>query len=156
MIRILFICYGNICRSPMAEYLLRDLADKQGVGHLLSIASAATSTEEIWNGQGNPVYPPARQQLAKYGISCAGKRAVQVQKADYAKYDYLICMDNRNVRDLMRIIGSDPEKKVYQLLDFTGSSAEIEDPWFSGRFDAVFRSIKEGCEALLLALQEKM
>lgn len=156
MIRILFICYGNICRSPMAEYLLRDLAEKQGIGCLLSIASAATSTEEIWNGQGNPVYPPARQQLAKHGISCAGKRAVQVQKADYAKYDYLICMDNKNVRDLMRIIGSDPEKKVCKLLDFTGSGAEIEDPWFSRRFDAVFQSIKEGCEALLRALQEKL
>lgn len=156
MIRILFICYGNICRSPMAEYLLRDLANKQSVGHLLSIASAATSTEEIWNGQGNPVYPPARRQLAKRGISCADKRAVQVQKSDYDQYDYLICMDNRNVRDLMRIIGGDPQKKVYKLMDFTGSGAEIEDPWFSGRFDAVFRTIKEGCEALLLALQEKM
>ena len=110
MIKVLFICHGNICRSPMAEFIFKDMLTKQNLSSDFVVASAATSTEEIWNGTGNPVYPPAREELAKHGISCAGKRAVQVTKADYQKYDYLLCMDTNNVRNLMRIIGKDPDE----------------------------------------------
>ena len=118
MIKVFFICHGNICRSPMAEFIFKDMLTKQNLSSDFVVASAATSTEEIWNGTGNPVYPPAREELAKHGISCAGKRAVQVTKADYQKYDYLLCMDTNNVRNLMRIIGKDPDDKVSLLLDY--------------------------------------
>jgi len=152
MIRILFICYGNICRSPMAEFILKDLVRKRGCEDAFRIASAATSTEEIWNGRGSPVYPPARAELARHGIGCGGKCAVQVTKADYDKYDYLICMEKRNVRDLMRILGEDPHNKVCRLLDFTGHGGDIADPWYSGRFEDTYREIARGCEALVRQL----
>ncbi len=112
MIKILFVCHGNICRSPMAEFVLKDMVEKRHLENLFEIASAATSTEEIWGNVGNPVYPPARKELAKHGISCEGKRAVQVTKADYEHYDYLICMDSMNLRNLKYIIGKDVQGKV--------------------------------------------
>ena len=108
MIRVLFICHGNICRSPMAEFIFKDMVNNRGLGDQFYIASAATSTEEIWNGIGNPVYPPAKRELAKHGITCEGKRAVQLKKSDYNKYDYLIGMEERNRRNMLRILGKDP------------------------------------------------
>ena len=149
-IKVLFICHGNICRSPMAEFIFKDILTKSNLASDFYVASAATSTEEIWNGVGNPVYPPAREELAKHGISCEGKRAVQVTKADYQKYDYLICMDSNNVRNLMRIIGKDPDNKVSLLLDFTDrKGASIADPWYTGNFTATYRDIVDGLDGFM-------
>lgn len=112
MIRVCFVCHGNICRSPMAEFIMKDMLIKRGISDKFYIASAATSTEEIWNGVGNPVYPPAKKELAKHGISCEGKRAVQITRSDYGKYDYILGMEERNIRNILRIVGKDPEHKV--------------------------------------------
>ena len=155
MIKILFICHGNICRSPMAEFVMKDLVFRAGLSSCFYIASAATSSEEIWNGVGNPVYPPAREKLAEHGIGCAGKRAVQLTRADYDKYDYLIAMDSANVRNIHRMTGGDPEGKVRKLLSFAGSDRDIADPWYTGNFDDTYRDVLEGCQALLAVLQEK-
>ena len=149
MIRILFICHGNICRSPMAEFVFRQKAAERGVTPLFSVSSAATSTEEIWNGVGNPVYPPARRELKKHGITCDGKRAVQVTKADYDTYDYLLCMDGSNIRNLMRIIGTDPAGKVRRFMEPTARGGDVADPWYTDRFDITYRDIEEGCEVWL-------
>ncbi len=155
MIKILFVCHGNICRSPMAEFIFKDLVTKRHLSHHFLIASAATSSEEIWGSQGNPVYPPAREKLAQHGISCAGKRAIQVKKSDYAAYDYLICMDTNNLRNLARIIGQDKENKVSLLLDYTDrKGASIADPWYTGNFDVTYDDIVEGCEGFLKYLQD--
>ena len=156
MIKILFICHGNICRSPMAEFILKDMVATRHLADRFYIASAATSTEEIWGDVGNPVYPPAREKLAEHGISCKGKRAVQVKKSDYAAYDYLICMDTNNLRNLRRIIGDDKEGKVSLLLDYTDrKGASIADPWYTGNFDITYDDIVEGCEGFLAFLQER-
>ena len=155
MIKILFICYGNICRSPMAEFIMKDMLKKQGLDNEFHIQSAATSTEEIWGGRGNPIYSPARAELTKRGVPFDGnKRAVQATKADYDKYDYLICMEAMNVRDLMRIIGFDKDHKVKKLLDFTNHGGDIADPWYSGDFTATYRDIVEGCEAIIKKYKE--
>ena len=156
MINIMFVCWGNICRSPMAEFVMKDLVAKRGLSDRFHIASSATSTEEIWGDIGNPVYPPAREKLASVGISCKGKRAVQVKKSDYQSYDYLICMDTNNVRNLRRIIGEDKDGKVSMLLDYTRRpGASIADPWYTGNFDVTYDDIVEGCEGFLNYLQEK-
>lgn len=149
MIRILFICHGNICRSPMAEFIFKDMVEKQGRAKEFFIASCATSTEEIWNGVGNPVYPPAKAELAKHGISCGGKRAVQLQKEDYVNYDLLIAMDSNNLRNIHRMLGGDPEKKVRKLMDYTPRGGDVADPWYTDRFDIAYRDIEEGCRCLL-------
>ena len=149
MIRILFVCHGNICRSPMAEFIFKDMVKKQGREKEFFVASCATSTEEIWNGLGNPVYPPARAELAKHGISCEGKRAVQLTKKDYESYDLLIAMDSNNVRNIHRIIGSDPAGKVRKLMDYTPRGGDVADPWYTDRFDVAYRDIEEGCRCLL-------
>jgi protein-tyrosine phosphatase len=134
----------------MAEFILKDMVQKQNLSDEFEIASAATSTEEIWNGVGNPVYPPAREELAKHGISCEGKRAVQVRREDYDYYDYLICMDRQNLRNLERIVGADTQHKVFLLLDFTGQQdAVIADPWYSGNFRLTYEQIEAGCAAFL-------
>ena len=154
MIKVLFICHGNICRSPMAEFIFKDMVSKQGLSDRFYIASAATSTEEIWNGIGNPVYPPAREELAKHGIDCKGKRAVQLTKADYDKYDYLIGMDSANIRNMLRIFGGDPDGKVARLLSYAGSERDISDPWYTGEFGTTYNDVLEGCTAFLQYLQQ--
>ena len=150
--RIMFVCHGNICRSPMAEFILRDMVGRKGIDDRFLIASSATSTEEIWNGIGNPVYPPARKELAKHGIEADGKRAVQLQKADYSKYDLFVGMDSANIRNMHRILGGDPERKIRKLMDYTSRGGDVADPWYSDRFDIAYRDIYDGCFGLLQAL----
>ena len=150
--RIMFVCHGNICRSPMAEFIFRDLLTEKGIAERFVIASSATSTEEIWNGIGNPVYPPAREELAKHGIEADGKRAVQLQKDDYSKYDLFVGMDSANIRNMHRILGGDPEGKIRKLMDYTSRGGDVADPWYSDRFDIAYRDIYEGCLGLLQAL----
>ena len=153
-IRVLFVCLGNICRSPIAEFVMKDMVSKRGIADKFYIASAATSTEEIWNGIGNPVYPPARKELAKHGISCEGKRAVQITKADYGKYDYILGMEQRNIRNILRIVGMDSEGKVKLLLDYSDDSRDIADPWYTGDFESTYRDVVEGCEGFLRYLEK--
>lgn len=147
--RIMFVCHGNICRSPMAEFIMKKLASERGVGHRYEIASSATSDEEIWCGVGNPVYPPAREELLRHGVGCEGKRAVQLCSADYPRYDLFVGMDSQNIRNMHRIFGSDPEGKIRRLLDFAGRADDVSDPWYSRRFDVAYRDIEEGVRALL-------
>ena len=144
MIKILFVCHGNICRSPMAEFMMKDMVEKKGVADRFFIASAATSTEEI----GNPVHYGTRNKLASVGISTAGKIARQLTKKDYKEYDYIIGMDEWNRKNIMRILGKDPQKKVCNLLDFSKNPRDIADPWYTGNFDKTYEDIKEGLEAL--------
>ena len=148
MYRILFICHGNICRSPMAEFVMKDVVKKAGLADQFSIASAATSTEEI----GNPVYPPARRMLAKHGIDCAGKTARQMTRQDYQRYDLLIGMDGANLRNMRRICGGDPEDKLRLLLEYTDRPGDVADPWYTGDFESTWRDVDEGCRGLLAAL----
>ena len=145
MKKILFVCHGNICRSPMAEFIIKDLVKKTGLENQFQIASAATSTEEI----GNSVYPPARRKLAEHGISCAGKTARQLTKADYARYDLLVGMDRANIRNINRICGGDPDGKIKLLMEFTDRPGDVADPWYTGDFDATWRDVLEGCQKLL-------
>lgn len=152
MIKVLFICHGNICRSPMAEFLLKDIVTKRKIADQFHIQSAATSTEEIWNGVGNPVHPGTRKILDGLGISCAGKRAVQLTKKDYNNYDYLICMDSWNLKNVARICGRDKDNKVYRLLDFTDDKRDVADPWYTGNFDKTYEDIMKGLEGFLAYL----
>ena len=145
MIKVLFICHGNICRSPMAQYVFEDMVKKQGIADLFEIDSAATSREEIGNG----VHHGTRRKLAEMGIPCGDHRARQVTKADYEYFDYLIIMDANNRRNLMRILGSDPEHKVHGLLDFSRRPRDIADPWYTGNFDVTYEDIAEGCTDFL-------
>ena len=149
MIKILFICHGNICRSPMAEFVMKDLVRKAELAEEFSIASAATSTEEI----GNPIYPPARRKLAEHGIGCAGKTARQLRREDYDRFDLLIGMDGANLRNIRRICGDDPEGKISLLLDWTARPGDVADPWYTGDFDAAWRDVLEGCSGLLAHIQ---
>ena len=145
MVKILFVCHGNICRSPMAEFVMKDRAEAAGAADRLEIASAAVSSEE----QGNPVYAPARRILQDHGISCSGKYARKMTPADYAYFDYLICMDNSNLRNMQRICGGDPENKMYKLLDFTDTPGrDVADPWYSGDFQATWDDIDRGITGL--------
>ena len=146
--RILFVCHGNICRSPMAEFVMKDLVEKAGVAQQFLIESAATSTEEI----GNSVYPPARRKLAEHGISCQGKTARQMTRLDYGRYDLLIGMDSWNIRNMRAISGGDPEEKIRMLMDYTNRPGDVADPWYTGDFEATWRDVLEGCEALLSQL----
>ena len=151
MIKILFVCHGNICRSPMAEFVMKDLTKREGLSDTFYIESAATSTEEI----GNPVYPPARRKLAEHGIGCAGKRARQLRRSDYDDFDLLIGMDDANIRNMRRICRGDDEDKIHLLLDYAGRTGEaISDPWYTGDFDATWDDVDEGCRALLKYLQD--
>lgn len=150
MIKILFVCHGNICRSPMAEFVMKKLVKEQGLQKEYVIASAATSREEI----GNPVYPPARKILAEHGIACSGKTAVQMTKTDYDKYDYIVAMDTMNVRNILRIIRSDPQNKVSLLLDYTDNPRSVADPWYSGDFQKTWDDVTRGCNALLKHIED--
>lgn len=143
--RILFVCHGNICRSPMAEFVMKDLVKKAGLDDDYDIESAATSTEEI----GNEVYPPARRKLAEHGIGCKGKTARQMTRADYQRFDLIVGMDQWNMRNMLRICGSNPEGKIKLLMDFTERPGEVADPWYTGNFDATWRDVLEGCTGLL-------
>ena len=149
MIKILFVCHGNICRSPMAEFLFKDYVTKKGAADSFFIASAATSTEEI----GNPVHHGTREKLAPLGISVKGKTAVQMTKADYQKYDYLIGMDSWNIRNMLRIVGNDSQHKIYSYLDFTEHPHDIADPWYTGNFDETYEDICEGMEGFYAHLR---
>ena len=148
MIKILFVCHGNICRSPMAEFVMKQMVAKRGLAAQFEIASAATSREEI----GNPVYPPARQMLNDHGISCSGKTARQITRTDYAYYDYIIAMDRNNLRNLQRVIGQDVENKVSLLMDYTDTPRDVADPWYTGDFQATWDDVQKGCNGLLLAI----
>ena len=152
MIRIMFVCHGNICRSPMAEFIFKAMIRERGMEGRFDVASSATSTEEIWGGVGNPVYPPACEELARHGIACDGKRAVQLRREDYDKYDLFIGMDSANVRNMHRMLGGDPEGKIRKLMDYTGRGGDVADPWYSERFDIAYRDIEQGCRALLAEL----
>ena len=145
----MFVCHGNICRSPMAEFIFKDLAKKQGAADRFLVASSATSTEEIWNGIGNPVYPPAVRKLREHGIDPSGKRARQMTKQDYEYYDYLLAAEQYNIQNMLRIVGGDPEHKIHRLLDYSKYPRNIDDPWYSGDFETAYRDIVEGCEAFL-------
>lgn len=151
MKKIMFVCHGNICRSPMAEFIMKKLVRENGISDNFQISSSATSTEEI----GNPVYPPAREELKRHGISCDGKYAVQVKKSDYEKYDLFLIMDDLNNRNIMRIFGKDPENKVHKLLEFAGRNDNVADPWYNGRFDVAYNDIYDGCSGLLRYLTER-
>ena len=152
MIKILFVCHGNICRSPMAEFVMKDLVNKKGMADQFEIASAATSTEEI----GNPVYPPAKRKLKEHGISCEGKTARQMTKEDYAYYDYIIAMDRFNLKNMTRFVGNDPDNKVSLLMDFTSHPGDVADPWYTGDFDATWDDVNEGCICILKKLNKKV
>ena len=149
--RILFVCHGNICRSPMGEFILKDLAAKAGLADRFQIESAATSTEEI----GNPVYPPARRKLAQHGIDCAGKTARQLTAADYGRFDLLLGMDRANIRNMTRICGGDPQGKIHLLMEYAGHPGrEVADPWYTGDFDAAWDDVLAGCQGLLRKIEE--
>ena len=154
MIKIMFVCHGNICRSPMAEFIFKDMVAKRGLGDKFYIASSATSSEEIWGGVGNPIYPPARAELERHGIPCAGKRAVRLEAQDADKYDIFVGMDSANIRNMHRILGASAGDKIHKLMDFTARGGDVSDPWYSDRFDIAYRDIYEGCEALFLHLHE--
>lgn len=145
MKRILFVCHGNICRSPMAEFIMKDLVKKAHREEDFYIESAATSTEEL----GNPVYPPAQRKLAEHGISCKGKTARQVRRSDYDEFDLIILMDQWNLRNIRRIIPDDPEGKIHLLMDYTNRPGDVADPWYTGNFEATWQDCLCGCEALL-------
>ena len=146
MHKILFVCHGNICRSPMAEFLLKDMVAKRGIASMFDIASAATSREEL----GNPVHYGTRKKLAQFGISVAGKTARQMTRRDYENYDYIIAMDRNNLRNIDRIIGSDDLNKVSLLLDFAGRNGQsIADPWYTGDFDLTYDDVKVGLDGFL-------
>ena len=164
MVKILFVCHGNICRSPMAEFVMKDLVKKAGLEKDFHIESAATSTEEI----GNPVYPPARRKLAEHGIGCAGKTARQMTRSDYGAYDLLIGMDQANLRNMTRICGGDPDGKLHLLMEYAGGRrgtpcgpglghhiGEVADPWYTGDFETTWRDVLAGCQGLLAALLQR-
>ena len=151
MIKILFVCHGNICRSPMAEFVMKDLVKQAGLESEFLIESAACTSEEI----GNPVYPPARRKLAEHGIDCSGKTARRLTAYDYRRYDLLIGMDGENLEDMHRMYGGDRNDKIRLLMDYTDRPGDVADPWYTRDFDATWRDVEEGCRGLLKVLASK-
>ena len=145
IIKILFVCHGNICRSPMAEFVMKEMVKNAGLQERIYVESAATSTEEL----GNPVYPPARRILAQHGIDCKNKTARQITRADYDNFDYIVAMDEYNIRNMRRFFGNDPENKVSLLLSWANENREVADPWYTGDFEATWCDVNLGCKALL-------
>lgn len=152
MKKILFVCLGNICRSPMAEFVMKDMLKKARLDRVVEVASAATSTYEI----GNPVHRGTRQKLAEHGISCAGKTARYLTRADYAQYDYIIGMDDGNMNDMHRMLGGDPDGKLIKLLTLCGDPSDVADPWYTGNFEATWQDVNRGCAALLEKLKQEL
>ena len=152
MIRVMFVCHGTICRSPMAEFIMKKLAADSGLSDEISVSSSATSAEEL----GNSVYPPAKSELFRHGIGCAVKTAVQLHKSDYDRYDLFIGMDTANIRNMNRIFGSDKEGKIYKLLTFAGRGDDVSDPWYTRDFGKAYSDIEEGCIGLLKYLRERI
>lgn len=152
MIKVLFVCHGNICRSPMAEFIMKDKVKRLGIEDMFEISSAATSSDEIWNGVGNPVYPPAKDELRKHGIECGKKKARQVVKSDCENYDYLIGMDDANIGNMKDLFGDDG--KIFKLLSFAGSDESVSDPWYTDRFDTAYNDIDRGVDGFLKFLEE--
>ena len=152
MIKLLFVCHGNICRSPMAEFIMKDLVRQRSLEEQFEIASAATTDEEL----GNPVYPPVRELLRQRGLSCKGKTARQLRSSDYDRYDLFVGMDEENRRDMLRLFSGDPKGKVSLLLDYTDRPRDVADPWYTRDFHAAEADIDRGCAALLEYLKKKM
>ena len=148
MTKILFVCHGNICRSPMAEFVMKDMVRKAGLENEIRISSAGTSAEEL----GNPVYSPVRRLLTEHGIDCAGKMARRMIPGDYGAYDLLIGMDEANLRNMRRLFPDDPEQKLHLLMDYTARPGQVADPWYTGDFEATWRDVLEGCQGLLQKL----
>ena len=152
MIKIMFVCHGNICRSPMAEFALRDMLKKRGLDGKISVSSSATSTEEI----GNDIHYGTRRILDKYSVPHSPREAVQLTRADYEKYDFFVGMDSANIRNMHRIFGSDPYCKIIRLLDLTDEKRDVADPWYTGNFEVTYRDVTSGCEALIEHLKKKV
>lgn len=149
--KVMFVCHGNICRSPMAEFIFKDMLEKQGISHLFEVASSAVSFEEI----GNPVYPPARDMLSSHGISCEGKRAIHFEYEDYLENDYILVMDSSNMRNILRITKGENDGRIKRLLEYTGENSDVSDPWYSRDFTTAYSDIYRGCEALLNHINRK-
>lgn len=155
MTKIMFVCHGNICRSPMAEFIFKKLVDDMGLSSEFIIKSSATSTEEIIRGVGNPIYPPAARELQRRSIPYTDRRATQLSIDDLEKYDLFIGMDSANIRNMNRILKEGAGDKIFKLMDFTPRGGDVADPWYSDRFDIAYRDIYDGCSALLNKLIRK-
>ena len=152
MKKIMFVCHGNICRSPMAEFVMKNIINRAGLTEYISVCSSATSTEEI----GNDIHYGTRRILDKYSIPYTCREATELRRSDYVKHDLFVGMDSANIRNMLRIFGSDPDKKVVKLLDLTDSKRDVADPWYTGNFEQTYRDVVDGCEALLELIKRKM
>lgn len=152
MIKILFVCLGNICRSPMAEFVFKDISEKRGLEDKFYIESAATSNEEVGNG----VHYGTINKLKSEGVKIYDRKAKQIKKSDYKKFDYIIAMESKNIKDILRIVGEDKENKIYRLLDFSNNPRDIADPWYTGNFTVTYNDIVEGCNAFIDKMSKKV
>ena len=159
MIKILFVCHGNICRSPIGEFVMKDIVSKNGLSEAFHIESSATHTDEIWNGVGSPIYPPAKEKLRENGIGTSdnelgvgAKRARLTRRDDYDRFDFIIGMDSANIRNLRDLFGGDPEGKVHKMLEYTDRDGDVADPWYTGNFDSTWKDVFEGCHGLFRAI----